>query len=78
MPIFEKVIKSRENTLNVTHLGIKSHIVCLELCTPTYSLHPKLQFDTDLIFVSLLVPEILAHFFCPSGKFFLEKGGGYK
>jgi hypothetical protein len=43
------------------------------LCTPAYSLHFKLHFDTNLIFVSLLVPEILAHFFCPSGKFFLEK-----
>jgi hypothetical protein len=39
--------------------------MCLELCTPAYSLHPKLHFDTNLIFVSLLVPEILAHFFCP-------------
>jgi hypothetical protein len=38
-----------------------------------YSLQPKLHFDTNLIFVSLLVPEILAHFFCPSGKSFLEK-----
>jgi hypothetical protein len=36
-------------------------------------LNPKLHFDTNLIFVSLLVPEIFAHFFCPSGKFFLEK-----
>jgi hypothetical protein len=58
----------------VTHhikLGIKSHLGCLELCTPAY---PKLHFDTNLIFVSLLVPEILlAHFFCPSGKLFLEK-----
>jgi hypothetical protein len=55
-------------------LGIKSHLGCLELiCTPAYSLHPKLHFDTNLIFVSLLVPEILAHCFCPSGKFFLEK-----
>jgi hypothetical protein len=54
-------------------LGIKSHLGCLELCTPAYSLHPKLHFDTNLIFVSLLVPEILAHFFCPPGKFFLEK-----
>jgi hypothetical protein len=53
--------------------GFKLHLVCLELCTPAYSLHPKLHFDTNLIFVSLLVPEILAHFFCPSGQFFLEK-----
>jgi hypothetical protein len=61
--------------INVTHhiqLGIKLHLVCLELCTP-YSFHPKLHFDTNLIFVSLLVPEISAHFFCPSGNFFLEK-----
>jgi hypothetical protein len=54
----------------VTHhikLGIKSHLGCLELCTPSYSSHPKLHFDTNLIFVSLLVPEILAaDFFCPS------------
>jgi hypothetical protein len=46
---------------------------CLELCTSAYSLHPKLYFDINLIVVSLLVPEILAHFFCPSGKFFLGK-----
>jgi hypothetical protein len=60
----------------VTHhikLGIKSHLECLELWSPAYSLHPKLHFDTNLIFVSLLVHEILAHFFCPSGKLFLEK-----
>jgi hypothetical protein len=62
----------------VTHhikLGItgKSHLECLELYTPAYSLHPKLHFDTNLIFVLLLVPEILVHFFCPSGKFFPEK-----
>jgi hypothetical protein len=60
----------------VTHhikLGVKSHLGCLELCTPAYSTHPNLHFDTNLIFVSLLVPEILAHFFCLSGKFFLEK-----
>jgi hypothetical protein len=46
----------------VTHhikLGIKSHLRCLELSTPAYSLHRKLYFDTNLIFVSLLVPEIL-------------------
>jgi hypothetical protein len=49
------------------------HLGCLELCTPAYSLHPKLHFDTNLIFVSLLVPEILAHLLCPSRKFFLEK-----
>jgi hypothetical protein len=62
----------------VTHhikLGIKSHLGCLELCTPAYSC--KLHFDTDLIFVSLLVPEILGHFFCPSGKFFVEKNEGF-
>jgi hypothetical protein len=48
----------------------KLHLVCLELCTPAYSLHPQLHFDTNLIFGSLLVAEILAHhFFCPSGKF---------
>jgi hypothetical protein len=60
----------------VTHhikLGIKLHLGCLELYTPVYSSHPKLHFDTNHIFVSLLVPEILAHFFCPSGKFILEK-----
>jgi ankyrin repeat protein len=48
--------------VNVTHhikLGIKSHL--------------GFHFDTNLIFVLLLVPQILAHFFCPSGKFFLEK-----
>jgi hypothetical protein len=39
-----------------------------ELCTPAHSLHPKLHFDTNFIFVSSL-----ANFFCPSGKFFLEK-----
>jgi hypothetical protein len=43
------------------------------LCTSAYSLHPRLHFDINLIFVSLLVPEILAHFFCPSGKFIIEK-----
>jgi hypothetical protein len=32
------------------------------ICTPAYSLHPKLHFDTNLIFVSLLVPETLAIF----------------
>jgi hypothetical protein len=46
---------------------------CLELCSPAYSLYPKLHFDPNFIFVSLLVPEILANFFCPSAKFFLEK-----
>jgi hypothetical protein len=64
------------NIKYVTHhikLG-KSHLGCLELCTPA-SLHPKLHLDINFIFVSLLVPEILhvAHFFCPSGKPFLEK-----
>jgi hypothetical protein len=43
----------------------KSHLWCLELYTPAYSLHPKLHFHTYLIFASLLVPEIFAHFFCP-------------
>jgi hypothetical protein len=60
----------------VTHhikLSIKLHLGCLELCTPAYSLHPKLHFDANLIFASLLVPEILADFFCPSGNLFLEK-----
>jgi hypothetical protein len=37
---------------------VKSHLGCLELCTPAYSLHPKLHFDTNFIFVSLLVLEI--------------------
>jgi hypothetical protein len=54
-------------------LGIKSHVGRLGLCTPAYSSHPKLHFDTNLIFVSLLAPEILVNFFCPSGKFFLRK-----
>jgi hypothetical protein len=59
---------------HITSNWVLSRILgCLELCTPAYSLHPKLHFHTNFIFVSFLVPEILANFFCPSGKFFPEK-----
>jgi hypothetical protein len=55
MGILKKEIKEKTFVTQHIKLGIKSHFGCVELYTPTYSLHPipMLHFGTNLIFVWL-------------------------